>query len=258
MTSKTLCDFKTVFPDLPQVLRDALEKHYTKIQRSFSESRYELSELNGAKFSETVLRVLEWKTTGIYTRLNQNIANFGQKARQFENQTNLPDGVRFHIPKLLDCIFDLRNKRGVGHVSDLDPNYMDATFITYATAWIMAELVRWLHQIDANEAQKIVSLLVTKRVPVIWEVDGKKRVLETTLSYKEKTLIILYREYPEKVNAKELGQWLEHSNLAVYRRDILRPCHKERLLEYDETEQTVIISPLGIKYTEENIPNFLK
>lgn len=37
---------------------------------------------------------------------------------------------------------------------------------------------------------------------------------------------------------------------SVYRRDILRKEHKGRLLEYDEEEGTVELSPRGIEYAE--------
>jgi hypothetical protein len=46
---------------------------------------------------------------------------------------------------------------------------------------------------------------------------------------------------------------LEHSNPSVYRRDVLRRAHADRLIEYDERTKTVKISPLGIKRVEGKI-----
>jgi hypothetical protein len=39
----------------------------------------------------------------------------------------------------------------------------------------------------------------------------------------------------------------------VYRRDVLRPAHRERLVEYDSAARTVEISPLGIAHVEDVI-----
>jgi hypothetical protein len=40
---------------------------------------------------------------------------------------------------------------------------------------------------------------------------------------------------------------VEHSNPSVYRRDILRPAHKDRLIEYDAAGKRVRLSPKGAK-----------
>ena len=48
----------------------------------------------------------------------------------------------------------------------------------------------------------------------------------------------------------ELYTWVEHSNVSVYRRDILRRAHKTKLIEYNAAERTAEISPLGVAYVE--------
>lgn len=249
--------FATVFPNIPKKIREKLENTYTKIQRNFAEGHYETAELNAGKFCEAVIRLLQWHVspTNDYTPFSTPIRDFGRETRKFEHETAFPYSIRCNIPKVLNALYDLRNNRGVAHTGgDVDPNLMDSTFIVYATAWVMADLVRIFHKVDTNTAQKIVASLVAKRIPLVWEVGGKKRVLDSSLSYKNKTLVILHRLHPDKVNEKELVEWVEHSNPSVYRGDILRKCHRVKLLEYDENEKTVIISPKGIKYVEENIP----
>jgi hypothetical protein len=49
-------------------------------------------------------------------------------------------------------------------------------------------------------------------------------------------------------------QWVEHSNASNYRRDVLRPLHKEKLVEYDQRAGTVVLSPPGVDFVESNIP----
>ncbi|MFQ5730282.1 MAG: hypothetical protein ACE5GN_07970, partial [Waddliaceae bacterium] len=94
--------------------------------------------------------------------------------------------------------------------------------------------------------------IVEKVIPIIWEVDGKLRVLETKLTMKEKTLVLLYHS-SGGVKEADLLQWVEHSNPSVFRRDVLRKAHKKKLIEYDETAGHVQISPKGISCVEESI-----
>jgi hypothetical protein len=44
--------------------------------------------------------------------------------------------------------------------------------------------------------------------------------------------------------------WTEHSNAAVYRRDVLGRLHKERSVEYDRETEMVAISPKGVAKVE--------
>jgi hypothetical protein len=87
---------------------------------------------------------------------------------------------------------------------------------------------------------------------VIWQVNGKKRVLKKTLSMKDKTLLLLYSE-PASVNEAKLVEWTEHSNTAVYRRDVLVKGHKEKIWEYDKATKEVTLSPLGSKLVESKL-----
>jgi len=62
-----------------------------------------------------------------------------------------------------------------------------------------------------------------------------------------------YRDSRRTVGADDLFKWTEHSNLSVYKRDVLRRLHSRRLIEYDESTEAIALSPLGIKEVEENI-----
>jgi hypothetical protein len=246
----------TLFSALPTQLGRNLEKSYTQIKSNFAQRRYEPSELNGGKFCEVVLRILEWHTTPskVYTLFGAKIRDFGQATRQFESQSSFPDSVRFHIPKILNSLYDIRNKRGVGHVGgDVDPNHMDALFVVSCADWIMAELVRLFHNISVTEAQSIVEALISKKVSVVWEVAGKKRVLNPKLKYPEKTLLLLYDSYPKTLRDETLCEWTEYTNPAVYRTALLKPMHKKKIIEYDANTGDVHLSPTGLRYVEENI-----
>lgn len=162
--------------------------------------------------------------------------------------------VRIHIPRTLVALYEVRNNRGVGHAGgDVDPNHMDAVFVLQTSKWIMAELVRVFHAVDTMEATKAVDTLTSRTLPLVWEIGNSKRILNTKLSMKDKTLALLYSS-KEPVSESDLYQWVEHSNASVYRRDVLVKAHKAKLVEYDRGTRIVQLSPLGIKYVEEKVP----
>ena len=69
---------------------------------------------------------------------------------------------------------------------------------------------------------------------------------------RDRSLVLLYhRQGP--VSEDHLFRWVEHSNASVYRRDILRPAHRSKLIEYDPSQHTAEISPIGIAYVEDNL-----
>src|SRR5262249_9672318 len=132
-----------------------------------------------------------------------------------------------------------------------DPNHMDAAMIVYSSKWIMAELIRVFHQVDVATATAAVESLVEKELPFVWEIDGVKRVLKPGLKMKDKVLLLLYSQN-SSMSEETLVKWVEHSNPAVFRRDVLIPGHKAKLKlwEYNKSARTVTISPLGIVEVE--------
>lgn len=248
-------EFKNLFINVPQKIRENLKKHFKEIILNYKENRWEPSELNGAKFSETVFRVLEWHTNSdnSYTPFGSRIHPFDVKLRQFENRSSFPNSIRFHIPKMLAVVYSLRNDRGVGHIGgDVNPNHMDSMAIVYMTKWIMAELIRIFHALPISEAQSIVEKIVEREIPIVWMISDKKRVLNPSLNAEEKTLVILHSEYPNGINEKNLFKWVEYSNPTTYKK-ILIKLHKEKFIEYDKKTSLITLSPRGIKFVEQKI-----
>jgi hypothetical protein len=254
-----LPSFAELFPTLPKPLLSRLESTYSEVKLNFYEGKYEPAELNGAKFCEVVFRILEWYTTkGNYTPFGAKVRDFGQAVRRFESMSTFDESVRTHIPKVLDALYGIRNKRGVGHVgAGVNPNYMDSVFVVSACDWVLAELVRLLHGDEPAKAQKMIEDLVTKKVPLIWTLGNVRRVLDPTMTAREQTLVLLYAEYPKSVPAVTLGKWVEYSNIGVYVVKVVEKLHSERLVEYEKGHKggsgKVTLSPLGRKYVEKNL-----
>ena len=151
-------------------------------------------------------------------------------------------------------LYTLRNKRGIGHVGgDVEANIIDAATIARVADWCVCELIRVFHMLSLEEAQALLDAVAARQLPLVWAVAGKKRVLRPGLDYPSQTLLLLYADTSEGVPSDDLLKWVEHSNAAVYRRDVLRRLHKLRLIEYDEDLGIVIMSPAGVRRVEEEL-----
>jgi hypothetical protein len=176
------------------------------------------------------------------------------RALEAADSARFSRSVRIQIPRVLLALYEIRNNRGVGHVEgDVNPNHMDAKIVLEMSKWIMAELVRIFHVVDTAEATQAVETLTERTVPTVWVVGASRRVLKPDLPMKDQTLLLLY-SVRGPAQEKDLITWVEHSNPSVYRRDVLRRAHRDRVIEYDEQKGEVHISPTGIAYVEQNLP----
>lgn len=244
---------------IPEGLRTPLLKAYNEIQSNFRERRWEPSELNGGKLCEIVYTIISGYIAGTFPHKPSKPGNMVSACQALEltPASAMPRSVRIQIPRMLVALYEIRNNRNVGHVGgDVDANEMDAVAVLYMSRWTMAELVRIFHNVDTDTAQKIVESLAERISPTLWQVDGKTRVLNTALSMKEKTLLLLYCSQ-KALDEATLVEWLEHSNSSIYRRDILRKMHSARLVEYNKQTGQVTLSPTGIHHVETELSSEL-
>jgi hypothetical protein len=239
-------------PDLPKKLRAELLGAFNEIVVNFAAQRWEPAELNGGKLCEVTYNVLRGYVDGRYPAKSTKPRNMVAACTALEQAPtgSIPRSIRIQIPRMLIALYEVRNNRNVGHVGgDVDPSHMDAVCVLQMAKWILAELIRALHDLSVEEATALVDALVERDTPLVWLVGGKKRVLATGLSMREKALILLHATVGP-VNEQELVSWLEHSNASVFRRDVIRRVHAERLWEYDADARTIALSPLGIAAAE--------
>lgn len=248
---------KRLLGTIPESLENELLEKYREIERNFRERRWEPAELNGGKLCEVVYCILRGYVDGNYPASSSKPSNFYDACLRIEKEpASLGRSVRIQIPRMLVALYEMRNNRNVGHVGgDVDPNHMDAVCVLHMAKWIVAELVRVFHKVSLPEASALVEALSEREIALIWDAGGVRRVLDTRLTMLEKTLVLLFSS-PDPISEKDLVSSVEHSNLSAYRRDVLRKAHKDRLLEYHESNRTVAISPTGIRRVEEKIlPN---
>jgi len=246
---------QNLFGTVPLGLRNSLLRAFDAIARNFVQSRWEPSELNGGKLCEAAYSIIRGYVDGSYPSKPIKPPDMVGACRALESSGNhIPRSFRIQVPRAIVALYEIRNNRGVGHAgADVDPNHGDALVVLAMAKWIVAELIRILHQTDTDAARQAVESLATRNIPIVWTVGRMKRVLEPSLQMKERMLLLLYTE-TKPVQEADLVQWVEHSNPSVFRRDVIRATHKARLVEYDKKMGTVEISPRGIAYVDDHLP----
>ena len=111
-------------------------------------------------------------------------------------------------------------------------------------SWVMAEFVRVFHGVSTNEAQDTVDALVERKTPLIWEVEGMKRVLDASMGAKDQVLLFLHHSIAW-VAAADLQKWVEYKNTTQFRDNVLAQLHKARFIEFDTNGDRARISPTG-------------
>lgn len=244
---------KQALGHLPQGLRHELMQAYDEIVRNYRERRWKASELDAGWFCEIVFTILEGHLDGDnYRDKAHKPPRFNDACKKLENAPSTQsDSARLTIPRILVGLYDVRNRRGVGHVGgEVNANHMDATFLLHSCQWIMAELVRMFHDTDVKAATAIVDAMVDRTLPMIWQVGDVRRLLEKGLSDRDSVLLLLYSEAHGATDGR-LANDLEKrpENL----RRVLRKLHDERFIEFKNAGDTAQLSPRGEIYVEQTL-----
>jgi hypothetical protein len=251
-------DLKKAYP--PELV-DALIDSYVEIKEHYYLDRLEPSELNGGKFVEAAIRIIQFVTNNrIYTPIGTTINDIIGTLRKFEQipDKKILESYRIHIPRNLCSIYNIRNKRGVGHLGgDINPNLPDANMIIACCDWVLAELFSINYNCSLDQAQKMVDILVQRKNPLVYEFEDIKRVLNPELSFKIQTLLLLANSFPKRVDEENLIKWIEPKNTTDYRRKVLKPMHDLRFIDYIE-KQSCLILPPGLKFIDEHIEEWSK
>lgn len=227
-------------------------------QAVYNDDAYDAIGISAGKICEAVLRILEHALTGHSTAYGTHIGNFADACRKLEQHPKTAgiESLRVIIPRALLFIYTIRNKRGIGHSGgDVEANRTDITTIVTACTWVICELIRIYRKLSLEDAQGLVDTLTTRRIPQVWEIMGKKRVLRTDLNFKDKVLLLCYACPREGILVEDLFEWVEYSGMSMFKRTVLTPLHDAKMIEYDTENDAVIISPLGEKYAEDNLVN---
>ncbi len=115
---------------------------YIEVEKNFFLEKWKPSELDAWHFVESVRRLIELELTCKYTGFDKKISNFNDGVLSFYENQKWHESFRIIIPRILKSIYNIRNKRWVGHITNISPNEMDSTIILYSIKWILSEIIR--------------------------------------------------------------------------------------------------------------------
>lgn len=255
-TSASAPTLDAAFSGVSAAFRGRLLRSYRDLKSAHVQGRSELAGLKAGKFCEVVVRLLQQVLTGTFTPFGTKIQSFADECAKLERlpKTAGSESFRVLIPRAINFLYTLRNKRDIGHVGgDVDANAIDSATCVRVADWCMCEMMRLLHNVSLEEAQGVLDALATRQVTSIWEVMGRRRVLIPELGYREQVLLLLYEGPAEGTPIEDLFEWTEHSRMSNFVGTVVAPLHRQRLVEHDKTTQMVVISPTGIARVEASI-----
>lgn len=237
----------------PNDVCEALLAAYKEIEENFFIQKWKATELDAGHFVEASRRLIEQELFGAHTPIGQGLSNFSDtELRRYENAPG-DESLRMLIPRILKSIYNVRNKRGIGHLGLISANEMDSTLILYSAKWVLAEFVRLATGVDPNATQRMIDSIVERRVGILWKVGGVQRILEQGMSAKDQVLVLLFDSSPK--TAAELQQIIEYKRSGDFKK-ILKALHVQRLIEFSANEQC-IITPKGMPVAESIILKYL-
>jgi len=229
---------------IPQTLVEEVLASFEDAKGRFHLSDFRPQAVDGGRFTEGVMRVLEWETTQQFTPLGDSRFKVDTKITTLGNLPALDasDSIRLHIPRAVRLIYDIRNKRNTAHLADgIDPNLQDASLVVATMSWILAELVRIYHAVPADEAQALIEALVQRDLPMIQVFDGRPRILKD-MRASDHCLVLLYWVGQGGVTSAVLRSWLP-SQMRANAIRTLEALHKKHLVHLEG--QHVQLTTLG-------------
>lgn len=207
----------------PEDLVQEVVRGFVEVKRNLLLRRFKPGELEGGFFVESVRRILEIELYDTAISVNRQLLRFDDSAmKRYENGVG-DDAFRLHIPRVLRSIYDLRNKRGVGHFTGVTPNAIDCTLVASACDWVLAEMVRQVSTLPVEACQYLIEKLVRRRIPLVFEDRDVKRVLEPGMQIRDQVLVLMLSS-TGSVQDADLRSWTEYSNVTRFReREASRP-----------------------------------
>jgi hypothetical protein len=232
-------------------LVDALLNAYIEVVTNYRIEKWKPSELDAGHFVEISRRIIETELFGSSKSLSESLGSFSQQVlNRYESATG-DESYRILMPRVLFSIYCVRNKRGVGHISSISPNKLDATFILNSVKWVLAELVRLSGASNPDEAYEVANFILERDVDLIWDDGESFMILDKKLKADQKVLLSLYKK--DRVTLEVLQTLVEYKNKTNFRK-VCEKLRSEKLIDIT-SDQICRLSPLGIQSAESIIQN---
>jgi hypothetical protein len=239
-------------PPLPRQVVDMMLDNYEEIKQQFFLRKFRPSELDGGRFAECVVRIIEYQDTGQFTPIGAQLDS-DRIINRAGNNIQLHESLRFLIPRQARILLDVRNRRDVAHIGgDVSPNTSDAKFVVHVADWMLTEIVRLFFQCNINDARKIVESINGTKIPMVADIDGFLRIQNVNLDARQKALVIMYHKDPAPVLDTDIARWTRYQNTSRLKTTVLVGLDAEALIHYESGICTIL--PKGKLYVENNIP----
>jgi hypothetical protein len=183
-------------------------RYYNSCIHNSRLDNYAQSIVDAGKAVEAILKCLHY----LRTQEVVDSIKVEHEVIQLEQCTSLRDSERMTIPRTLWLIYEHRNRRGAAHNNSFNPNQMDATFVISALKWVLGEMARLYLTSDPDEAQKLITNLLARDLPLVEEIDGSYLILRPDLPARIQLEILLYRHQPSRCQLKELITWIGNAH----------------------------------------------
>lgn len=233
----------------PSDLVDSLLGAYEEVVNNYRIEKWKPSELDAGHFVEAARRIIEQELFGKYTPLSKSMGSFSSAILGNYESAIGDESFRIIMPRVLFSVYCIRNKRGVGHISSISPNKLDATYILNSSKWVLAEFVRIAISSNPDEAHELTSSILERQVDLIWDDGETFMILSGKLKANQKVLLALYKKDRQDIEA--LRALINYKNKSDFKRltEKLKASHL-----IDITSGCICkISPLGIKEVEQII-----
>lgn len=204
---------------------DAMLKHFQAGTKEYREGNWEGVGLKAGKFVEAVTKCLMGHCGVVLPTARKFSA--GQELNKIGNLTAFSDSIRLVIPRACIFMYDIASNRGGRHDSvDIDANEMDARALVPLMGWTVGEMLRLSNPAssDASGAAAMIESVTQKIYPIFEEIDGRPYVNLDKASAPDVALLLLYFEYPHRINRKDLveavarhGHKKKTAEMAVHR-----------------------------------------
>ena len=257
------CHERKMLPKVKQQLENIFNKEllnkffesYQCLTEHYYLGRYRPCSLEGGRFSEVGLRIIQQAIFGTYIPLSDHIKDFTAEILKLErsDKSQFIESLRIEIPRALQLVHDIRNKRDIGHIGgDVNANYSDATLSLTTCNWIMTELLRLYYTSDINTAQNLANSITKIRVPLVQEFSGFLKILKPELTLPDKILSLLYYRGSDGATVDELHSWLPRAKIGHMRITLQRLEHDRAFIHM--ADSSCFITDTGRRYAEANIP----
>jgi hypothetical protein len=230
-------------PHVPKEVANALGDTYRDVIDHYLKGEPADAQVDAGRFCEAALRYLEWKMGGKYTAVDgkskPNRKTVVNAARQ---NTRLDPTLRAQVPQALELIMDFRNNRNSAHLGSIDANTMDASCVVQNVTWVMGELARIESKQDVQSIQTLLDRLAKRHVPSIQMIGDTPVILHPALTAAQRALVLLYQQ-GEPVPIQTLRGWAEYKNSTQWRRDVIAPLQRDKLVHLDKDERVHLLRP---------------